>query len=130
MLGDRIKKMDDAFSSIRFAIVQDKIPRKRDVKKFQSGWYDKKCVRSQFSRYFPQVFGDTTCIGSGKPDYVIVVAKKYQGRYGGLGTHVFCKKCLNEYIKKTGKYIKKGNVYESPDRKIFVYNKKELGGYY
>lgn len=123
------QSIERANQLIQDAIEQDEIPSKQDVVKFRFGWYDSQCSRKLSHCYFPQVFGygnENKCVGTGNPDYIIVVAKKYYGQYGGFGTHVFCKSCLDEYIKRTGPYIKSGKVFESPERKVFVYDYKVL----
>ena len=114
------EKMEDVFSSIRFMISREAKPRKEDIKKLFKG--DNKCARNRYQNYFPQVLGGP-CVGSGRADYHVIVAKKYHGQYGGIGTHTFCKECLDEYINKTGPYKKQGTVLESPDRKLFLYRR-------
>lgn len=78
------------------------------------------CSRKQYPNYFPQSFDDE-CKGSGKAEYNILVSKKSQGQHIGTGTHTFCKKCLDEYISKTGPYKDKGDRLESPERTLYIY---------
>jgi len=94
-----------------------KIPKEEDVKIFFSRDND---LCNHYKGYCPQIFGDTECKGDRKGEYNVIVYIKETGQFGA---HILCKSCLDEYIKLTSPYNRKGNVFESPNKKVFVYKR-------
>lgn len=93
-----------------------KKPFKSDVLEFRKNWFTDQCNRKKFKDYYTQVFGPGSCKGSGKAEYIVVSRKNDE-----IGTHVLCKKCLDEYISKSGPYKKKGDALVSKKRMVYIY---------
>jgi len=115
------------YQNILDSIQRYEKPHIKDVLCYIKGWFNlQKCARYK-SHYFEQHFGQMECVGSGKPEVILVVAIKQGKEYSSaFGVHLLCECCFKRYIQQTKEKITKKSKdrLDTKSRTIYIYKVK------